>query len=238
MAGDCYVYILYRADGVTPFYVGKGRGNRWLQHEMSPKRGRSYKDNIIAKMKAAEIVVPKKKIAEGLSDEEAYALEAETIAKIGRIFEGGPLTNRAAGGQGSTSPLPETRKRLAEAAREFHTGRKRSAEFCAKMRERQLGVKKGPRPVDERKARAEMERQAWREGRGRPDTFSMKGRKHSEETKAKMRAAALGRKMSPEARAKMSENSKRRKYSAETLAKRSISLKASWARRKAAAGGN
>lgn len=231
MAGDCYVYILFREDGVTPFYVGKGRGDRWLAHEANNKPGRSHKDNVIAKMRAAGKAVPKKKVAEGLSDEEAYLLEADLIARIGRICDGGPLTNLAAGGPGNTSPSPEVREKIAEATRRTLTGRKRPPEVVERYIAAQRGVKRGPRPEAERVARAIKAKELW-DPAARPD-FSMAGRTHSEETKAKMRAAAIGRRMSDEARAKMSEAAKRRKFSAETLAKRSASLKAAWARRKA-----
>jgi hypothetical protein len=38
-----YVYALFREDGVTPFYIGIGKGSRWLAHEKYAWRNRGYK---------------------------------------------------------------------------------------------------------------------------------------------------------------------------------------------------
>lgn len=50
------------------------------------------------------------------------------------------------------------------------------------------------------------------------------GRRHTEATKAKMRAAKLGRKLSPEQKAKLIEALKRRNVTAISLLKRSIAM--------------
>lgn len=111
-----YVYILYREDGVTPFYVGKGSGRRWLAHEMRCAPGRSHKDNIITAMKARGVSVPKTKVAEGLTQLEAGAVEVSLIAEIGREPLG-PLVNRTAGGDGCSDPSQETRQKRSAALR-------------------------------------------------------------------------------------------------------------------------
>ena len=63
---------------------------------------------------------------------------------------------------------------------------------------------------------------------------AMKGRKHSEETKQRMREKALGRKMSKEARAKMSAQRKGCKWSDERNEKLSKSITEWWKQRKEA----
>lgn len=98
---DFYVYILPREDD-TPFYVGKGKGRRWKDHLLpSAARHNPYKTAIIRKMAAAGQPLRVIKIAEGLTEPAAFALERETIAKIGRHPKG-PLTNLTDGGDGST----------------------------------------------------------------------------------------------------------------------------------------
>lgn len=44
MNKDYYIYVLFRLNGV-PFYLGKGRRNRWHYHEQHAIAGGSHKDN-------------------------------------------------------------------------------------------------------------------------------------------------------------------------------------------------
>ena len=55
---DYYVYALFRENG-DPFYVGMGRGDRWLHHEKHCHRRNTHKDNIIKKIKATGAAVAK-----------------------------------------------------------------------------------------------------------------------------------------------------------------------------------
>lgn len=90
---DYYVYMLYRIDTGIPFYVGKGRGDRWVLHERGKVRGNPYKDNIIKKMKTLFGVqsIPKIKVYEGLTNDVACIfdvaciLERQLICDIGRF---------------------------------------------------------------------------------------------------------------------------------------------------------
>lgn len=105
---DHYVYVLYREDGVTPFYIGMGHGDRWNQHERTCA-SKSHKNSIIRQMKARGIRVPKRKLAEGLSRGAAQVLEVSLIALLGREPLG-PLVNIAVGGGGTIGfkHAPET----------------------------------------------------------------------------------------------------------------------------------
>lgn len=211
-SNNFYVYILYREDGITPFYVGMGRGNRWMAHEKNPVRGRSYKDNVICAMRDAGIPIRKEKAAEGLTAEEAAALEISLIAKIGRRHDGGPLTNVTGGGDGHLNPTPEHRARM----RVAQLGKMASAETREKLRL----AKAGFRPSDD------VIRMA---------TVAKTGIPKSGAHKAKIALALTGRKLGPrsaEDKAKISAGltgKKRGRQSDDAQAKRSESLKLSWA---------
>ena len=100
MRRDYYVYFLFREEGGEPFYVGKGTRNRWAGHEKDALAGgSSHKARIIRKIIIELSHLPKKKIAEGLTEEEAFALEVRLIADIGR-YPNGPLVNKTDGGDG------------------------------------------------------------------------------------------------------------------------------------------
>lgn len=113
---DYYVYALFREDGQTPFYIGKGRGHRILQHEWEAPRKNTHKDRIINKMLKNGIKVPKHKLVEGLTDGEAKQIERDLICLLGREPHG-PLVNLTSGGDGVANLSAETRARKSEANR-------------------------------------------------------------------------------------------------------------------------
>ncbi len=78
--GFCYVYSLAYPDGRV-FYVGKGTQGRINQHEYEAKRGtcRCAKCKIIQGIWGRKGDVIKKIIREGLTSNEALALEGELI---------------------------------------------------------------------------------------------------------------------------------------------------------------
>lgn len=133
-----YVYAYLREDG-TPFYIGKGQGNR-ITH-----RGNKYDIR-----PGGNIAV---KLHENLSHEDALAIEASLIKKYGRIDNGtGILRNRTDGGTGSAGWVAsdELRKKMSDTRRgrpnpkvaEALRGRKLSPECRAKMSASQRGIKK------------------------------------------------------------------------------------------------
>jgi hypothetical protein len=179
LCGIHYVYTLFRLDG-TPFYVGVGKGRRWLDHEKRYKRAKQnpHKNAIIKSIRDAGLKVPKRKFAEGLTRSEAFSLEVATIRLLGR-YPNGPLVNATDGGDGNRGWTDEARKKNGECAKARNTGmvgpwrnRKRSEEDKRKISESQKGKKKSPEHIERIRATSLL----------RPT--------RSEETKAKMRVSA------------------------------------------------
>jgi hypothetical protein len=205
---DYYVYVLYRQNEITPFYIGKGRGRRWNAHTYERKN--TYRRNIIRQMQSYGLQVPKRKIAEGLTNADACAMERELIAFVGRRHEGGPLVNMTGGGEGAYRPSPEHRERL----RLSHLGKRNSPETRAKL----SAAMSGKCPVGQVKAAAaNVGRVVTAEMREKIST-ALTGRNNgppSETTREKISFALTGKSRPPQ--------------SAESNQKRSDSLRASWA---------
>ena len=139
---DYYVYEYLREDG-TPYYIGKGRKDRWKS-----------KDHNVG-------IPPKERIrfaAKNLSADDAKNLEIELIAKYGRKDIGtGILRNLTDGGEGSPGRIAtdEMKQKLKiarskqiitsetrEKMRKAHTGRVHSIETKQKMSNSALGKSK------------------------------------------------------------------------------------------------
>ena len=87
-----YVYLYVDPRSNTPFYVGKGRGQRILAHLDDPRD--SDKTRMIAELQAAGIAPQLAILAHGLKDEEtAFRIEAAVIDLLGL----GQLTNAVRG---------------------------------------------------------------------------------------------------------------------------------------------
>jgi len=110
-----YVYVLRRPDG-RPFYVGKGVGSRVVQHENEARHpnnrlSNSHKLNVIRSIWRAGSA-PTYEIDLITEDAvAAYARETALIEHFKRLHEGGPLTNRAAGGGSTAGPAPVSKER-------------------------------------------------------------------------------------------------------------------------------
>jgi len=94
-----YVYILFRPDG-SPCYIGKGQGRRWLQHESKGALERASNWRLAGIIRRCKVQLPKCKLRENLTHEEACVLEKAFISAIGR-GRFGPLVNMTDGGEGS-----------------------------------------------------------------------------------------------------------------------------------------
>jgi len=81
-----------------PFYVGKGRNSRMYDHLNNSSIIENYAKhrtirklvNLFGKSTVKSFVI---KFADNLSNEAAFALEIDMIMSIGRLIDGGPLTN-------------------------------------------------------------------------------------------------------------------------------------------------
>lgn len=90
-----YVYAYLRTDQ-SPYYIGKGKGNRAYANHV-----RSNGTNLLPKNKSNIKI-----IAHKLSEHEAYLLEQTLIKIYGRKDQRtGILRNKADGGEGRTGPL-------------------------------------------------------------------------------------------------------------------------------------
>lgn len=96
LAREFYVYQLIDPRDNSPFYIGKGSGNRIDSHEKAAARGeRSRKCDRIRAIKADGLCVRKVKVALYCDEQEAYDHETRLIDSIG--LEN--LTNVMRGGQ-------------------------------------------------------------------------------------------------------------------------------------------
>ena len=190
-----YTYAYLRKDG-TPYYVGKGQGNRAFQR--AGRKGASTpKDE-------SRIIFLKT----GLTEEEAFKHEKYLIAVLGRKDLGtGVLRNLTDGGEGLSNPSPETRRKKSEIARKrvqsketrekvsrAHTGRVHTKESRQNMSNAQKGLKRSE------SHRASISR-------------ALKGRQRSEEHCRNISLAKLGTKYSDESRKKISESLQGRELS-------------------------
>lgn len=150
-----YVYIYKTPDG-TPFYIGKGKGQRLYVHIAETKNRHKIKKGSRVNIKKLDMIESIlndgqfpiiEKIDENLSETKALKLEKKLIKEIGRLDLGtGPLLNLTDGGEGiSGNVCSEERKRKISSA---ITGIKRSEETKNKLRNKK-------RSIEQKKAMSE-----------------------------------------------------------------------------------
>ena len=192
-----YVYQYLREDG-TPYYIGKGKGDRaWAKHTVAIP---SNKDQIII-------------IKENLSESDAHILEMELIAQYGRKNIGtGILRNLTDGGEGTSGyqHKEQAKKQISES----RMGEKNPMYGKSPTPEhsRKLSLAKIGKPSNAKgKKYSEETRQNYKKAaiiRAKDPLInakisnSLKGIKRSEETRKKMAEAAKLR----EAKKKLSTN--------------------------------
>lgn len=200
-----YVYIHLKADDKTPFYIGKGFGDRAFR---KISRNKWWTNTVNKHGFDVEFV------KQELYENEAFDLETALIKKIGRKDLGlGPLVNLTDGGEGSTGMTfhhtdeakakigvaskkqivsAETRQKISQA----HKGKYVSEDTCKKISKAKSGVKhKNPMSMESRKKLSDIRI----------------GMVYSDETRKKMSDAAKKRTPSDETKRKISDSLKQRK---------------------------
>ena len=234
---EYYIYAYLREDK-TPYYIGKGKGNRAFIKGKSEVKPPKDKSRIIF-------------LKQNLLEEEAFKYEVYMIAVLGRKDLGtGILRNKTNGGEGISGLIhnQETRKKIGEANRgksiSEETRRKRSEvnkgennPFYGKThseesKRKQSEAKKGKTHSQEtRRKLSEIRKvkfagknhplygKSHSEGTKRKQSEAIKGKNHplygkshSEETKRKQSEAKKGKTHSQETRRKVSEAKKGNKW--------------------------
>jgi len=189
-----YTYAYLRRGG-TPYYVGKGQGNRAFVHRNKGVRRPTDKERILI-------------LKSGLTEEEAFRHEKYMIFVFGRKDLGtGILHNRTGGGEGLSNPSIETRRKKSEAGRKrvqsektrkkvslAHKGRVHTEQSRHNMSRGQKGLK---RSESHRKniSRALTGRQISEE-HCKNISLAKTGTKYSEESKKTISESLKGRKLS------------------------------------------
>lgn len=126
-----YTYAFLREDR-TPYYVGKGKGNRAY--------GRRYKGTKPPKDKSRILI-----LKQNLTEEDAFKHEKYMIAVFGRKDLGtGILHNKTDGGEGASNDSEETRRKKSRSGKlNGMYGRKRSPEFMSKVTSASVAKTKG-----------------------------------------------------------------------------------------------
>lgn len=189
---EFYTYLHCKPDG-TPFYVGKGSGNRARQFVKN--RNQHYK-NVIAKYGVDNIQVF---IFPCESEEKAFSEEVRQIQLLREC--GYELVNQTEGGEGPSgyAHSEETRRQLSES----HTGKKFSEEHRARIAAALRGKKRAPFS-DEWKQKLvsalksyeitpEVRAKLSEKSKGNKASLGLKRGPMPEEQKAKVSAALKGR---------------------------------------------
>jgi hypothetical protein len=205
-----YTYAYLREDK-TPYYIGKGKGNRIFNKDKGDIRPPKDKSRIIF-------------LKKNLTEAEAFRHEIYMITVFGRKdLETGILRNRTDGGEGASGLVmsEETRKTLSElkvGEKNPNYGKEMSEEQKQKISEKRKGTKLSEEHKD--KIRQKMMGNTWNVGKKLSDETKrkvgeaqkgnqyMKGMKFSEETKQKMSEAHKGKTPTEETRKKLSEAKK------------------------------
>ena len=206
-----YTYAYLREDR-TPYYIGKGKGDRVYKKSKNDIKPPKDKSRIIL-------------LKQNLSEEEAFRHEIYMIAIFGRKdLETGILHNRTDGGDGASGVLQTEETKL-----------KRSNALKGRPRPKEVKNKIG----EKNKGRIQTQEARNKIGNTHKGNKYWEGRKHTEESKQKMRDAKVGKSShmkgkthTEESRDKISASKKGkskgcegRKYSPETIEKMRQSAK-------------
>jgi hypothetical protein len=126
-----YVYLHIKETNGEPFYVGKGKENRYKDTRRS-----EHWNNIFNKY-GFDVIF----LETNLNEKDAFEKEIYWIKRIGRKdLKKGPLVNYSDGGEGQTGKImsDETKEKL----RQINLGKKLSKESIEKTRQANIGSKR------------------------------------------------------------------------------------------------
>ena len=187
MSEKFYVYAYLRnndsntASAKTPYYIGKGNGNRaFVKHRVPVP---TDKTNIIF-------------LEDGLTESMAHALETKLILQYGRKdIKTGILHNLTNGGEGGSNPSDETRQKMAQAKRNESPETSKRRSEAAKNRPRRSCTEETKKKISAansgKKRTVDAKKKMSIAAIGRP--CSKKGVPDSEETRLKKSVAAKNR---------------------------------------------
>jgi hypothetical protein len=186
---DFYVYMYLRTNNSqhgktgSPYYVGKGRGNRVVSNNRKITHRPADLNNIVY-------------FATNLSEPDAHQLEMFLIHCLGRIDIGtGSLRNRTDGGEGQCGVvLSAERKAYLSAWMKAHPN---VGQFTSDPRPERRGI-----PLPE--AQKIKQSASWTEEKRKVAADKQRGTKHSSERIEKNRMTNLGKKQSEETKQKRS----------------------------------
>lgn len=105
-----YIYAFCKPDG-TPYYIGKGHGNRM----------NSMRRSELCKRHVAKYGKNLRYIEKDMTEESAFELEKFLISELGRIDKKtGVLTNHTDGGEGASNPSKETTAKRSKSLKETY----------------------------------------------------------------------------------------------------------------------
>ncbi len=211
MKKQFYTYIHCKPDG-TPFYVGKGSGNR--AYNLYETKRNTHHINTIKKYGKDNIGIY---VFHCNSEEQAFADEVQQILQLSK--EGILLCNKTRGGEGSSGVLvtTETRNKLSEKARgkSFNKGRKHSEGFRLKLSAYHIGMS----------ANDETRKKMSDSHKGNKYCL---GVKQSDETKEKRRRSLAKTLSSPDKRKSLLERLDAARNNEESKRKKKEKLLALW----------
>lgn len=183
-----YVYEYVDPRNNQPFYIGKGKGNRFNHHIKNLNDNYNlHKTNKIKKILSENLKPIINIISSGLTETEAFEMENSLIMEFGRVDnKTGCLVNLTNGGEGQSGWIPsyEYRKKMSESksgVKNGMFGRKHSKESKNKIKERAIGRKAS----EETKKKFSIERTGPKNG--------FYGKKHNNETINLIKSKKIGR---------------------------------------------